>query len=228
MNEIQIPVFDWSGSGAERRYVQIGTVSHADDEQRVQASRYIGAAGRGISLPPAFTLKVSVRGVAVTVRYVVGDGRVSVTGSETAGDINANTHKLIARHFAAWELAAIEAVLGQSMFVASMTDADGNPADHISSGGSGVLMLGPGKATPEGKRARRRAAEALKSKPQAGRPVKRTPEWWQHRVVCPYLDAVEWGSDGYLAVETAAGVVESTARNLVSEARKLGLITEGK
>jgi hypothetical protein len=228
VNEIQIPVFDWMGSGAERRRVRIGTVSHADDEQRVQASRYIGAAGRGISLPPAFTLTVSVGGADVTVRYVVIDGRVSVTGSETAGDISANTHRLIARHFAAWELAAIEAVLGQSMFVASMTDADGNPSDHISSGGSGVLMLGPGKATPEGKRAHRRAAEALKSKPQSGRPVKRTPEWWQHKVVRPYLDAVEWGSDGYVAVSMAADVSESGAHNAVSEARKLGLIPKGQ
>ncbi len=220
--EIEVPVFDWGGG--ERR--RIGTVSYADDERRVMASQYIGATGRGISLPAAFQLAIHLPTVAVVQRFVVVDGQVTVSGTETAGADSGNAHKLIARHWAGWQIAAIEAVLSQSMFVDSLADAAGRPATGMVSGGSGVLKLGPGKTT--NKSAYRRVAENLAESAKVGRPAKRTPEWWQCNVVRPYLDAVEFGSDGYDAVETAARVASSTAKNLVSEARKLGLIPKGQ
>ena len=218
--QIEVPVFRRVTAGGDRLARQVGTVSYSADEDRVPASRYIGAAGEGISLPPAFTLTVTEISVPVAIHFAVVDGSVRITGGEWSGGGGGGTLATISNRLYAWQIAAIRAVLEPSMRVARPATA----------GQVGVIVTGPpkGPATDEPDDYDV-AAGMLHSQAQThiGRPTVRTPRWWQERVVRIYLDArADGGSKraAYEAVEEAAGVSESTAKNLVSEARKAGLI----
>ena len=217
-----VPVFRRVTAGGDRLTRQVGTVSYLADEDRVPASKYIGAAGEGISLPPAFTLTVTEISVPVAIHFAVVDGSVRITGGEWSGGGGGGTLETISNRLYAWQIAAIRAVLEPSMRVARPATADQ----------VGIIVKGPSKgASTDEPDSYDIAAGMLQSRAQThiGRPTVRTAQWWQERVIRPYLDALADGGSkraAFEAVEEAAGVGESTARNLVSEAKKKWGLTE--
>jgi hypothetical protein len=231
---IEVPVYRRVTAGGDRLTRPVGTVSYSEAEPRVAASQYIGAAGRGISLPSAFTLTVTEMAVPVAIHFAVVDGRVRIAGGEWSGGGGGGTLTTIMNRLYAWEIAAIRAVLEPYLTVSSAVDADGKPTTDYASAAFMTLKPGPAKGSlNEELDDYDVAAGMLHSQAQSpiGRPTVRTPRWWQESVVRPYLDALDDGGSkaaAYAAVEEAAGVADSTAKNLVSEARKAGLIQEGK